>query len=44
MVLKDVAGDWARDLEKKGIPAKALLAKFMSEVRKRGGKPLRDWK
>lgn len=44
MVLRDVAGDWARDLEAKGIPAKAVLAKFMSEVRKRGGKPLRDWK
>jgi len=43
-VMKDVAGDWARDLEKKGVPAKALLAKFMSEVKKRGGKPLRDWK
>ena len=44
LAMKDVAGDWARDLEKKGIPAKALLAKFISEVKKRGGKPLRDWK
>jgi TRAP-type C4-dicarboxylate transport system substrate-binding protein len=44
MTINDVAGDWARNLEKKGIPAKALLARFMAEVRKRGGKPLRDWK
>jgi hypothetical protein len=33
-----------RQNEAKGVPAKALLARYMSEVRKRGGKPLRDWK
>lgn len=42
--LNDVAGDWARAQEARGVPAKALLARYMGEVRKRGGKPLRDWK
>ena len=40
--LPDIAGEWARGLEAKGIPAKALLAAFMDGVRKRGGPPLRD--
>jgi TRAP-type C4-dicarboxylate transport system substrate-binding protein len=34
---------WADDLEKKGVPAKAVLAQFMKSVRDHGGKPLRDW-
>jgi TRAP-type C4-dicarboxylate transport system substrate-binding protein len=43
MTLPDVAGEWVREQEAKGAPAKALLAAFMDSVRKRGGKPLRDW-
>jgi hypothetical protein len=34
---------WADDLEKKGVPAKAVLTQFMKSVRDHGGKPLRDW-
>ena len=34
---------WADELEKKGIPGKLIVAKFMESVRARGGKPLRDW-
>ncbi len=41
--LPNIAGEWAADLEKKGIPGKAIVAKFMEAVRARGGKPLRDW-
>jgi TRAP-type C4-dicarboxylate transport system substrate-binding protein len=34
---------WVADLEKKGIPARAMLKEFMASVRAHGGKPLRDW-
>ncbi|NQV55534.1 MAG: C4-dicarboxylate ABC transporter substrate-binding protein, partial [Rhodospirillales bacterium] len=42
--LDDVAGEWAAKEEAKGVPAKALLARYMEGVRKLGGQPLRDWK
>lgn len=41
--LPNIAGEWADELEKKGIPGKLIVAKFMESVRARGGKPLRDW-
>jgi TRAP-type C4-dicarboxylate transport system substrate-binding protein len=34
---------WVEQNEKKGVPAKQMLAEFMGTVRKHGGKPLRDW-
>lgn len=43
MKLPNIAGEWAADLEKKGVPGKLVLSKFMDAVRARGGKPLRDW-
>ncbi len=43
MNMDNVAQDWVKEQEAKGVPAREMLAKFMSEVRKRGGKPLRDW-
>ena len=41
--LPNIAGEWAAEQEKKGIPAKPVLSKFMDSVRANGGKPLRDW-
>ena len=41
--LPDVAGDWARTNDAKGLPASAVLKAYMDEIRKNGGKPLRDW-
>ena len=42
-LLPDLAGDWVARNEAKGLPAKKVLAAFMDGVRKRGGKPARDW-
>ena len=42
-LLPDLAGDWAARNEAKGLPARKLLAAFMDGIRKRGGKPARDW-
>ena len=41
--LPDLAGDWVKRNEAKGLPARRVLAAFMDGVRKRGGKPGRDW-
>ena len=41
--LPDLAGDWVKRNEAKGLPAKAVLSAFMDGVRKRGGKPARNW-
>ena len=41
--LPDLAGDWVKRNEAKGLPAKAVLSAFMDGVRKRGGKPGRNW-
>ena len=41
--LPDVAGEWAADLEARGLPAKAFLAAYMEGLRARGEKPARDW-
>ena len=42
-MLPDIAGDWAKQWEAKGIPAKQVLKTYMEMVRKRGGAPMRDW-
>nr|MBO2513120.1 C4-dicarboxylate ABC transporter substrate-binding protein [Gammaproteobacteria bacterium] len=41
--LPNIAGEWAEATEKRGYPAKQVLRIYMDAVRKRGGKPLRDW-
>lgn len=41
--LPDVAGAWAKTNDAKGLPASAVLKAYMDEIRKNGGKPLRDW-
>jgi hypothetical protein len=38
--LPDLAGDWAKA---NGAAGKQVLSAFMDGVRKRGGKPTRDW-
>lgn len=39
----DIAGEWAARIEDKGLPANQVLSAYLEGVRKRGGKPLRDW-
>ncbi len=41
--LPDVAGEWVKTNEAKGLPAGEVLRAFMTEARKAGAKPLRDW-
>lgn len=41
--LPDLAGEWAKLNESKGLPAKQVLKAYMDGVRKRGVKPLRNW-
>ena len=41
--LPDIAGEWAKAAEAKGLPARAVLKAYMDEVRKAGAKPVRDW-
>lgn len=41
--LPDIAGEWAADLDRKGLPAKAFLKAYMDELRERGEKPMRNW-
>lgn len=42
-LLPDLAGDWVARNEAKGLPAKKVLAAFMDGIRKRGGRPARNW-
>ena len=42
-MLPDIAGNWAREWDAKGVPAKQVLKTYMDSIRKRGGKPMRDW-
>ena len=39
----DIAGDWVKIYEKKGLPAKAVLDAYVKGAKARGEKPLRDW-
>jgi hypothetical protein len=41
--LADVAGDWAREWDAKGVPASETLKKFMDAVRAKGATPMRNW-
>jgi len=42
-VLPNIAERWAAAAERRGHPAREVLAAFMNEFRQRGGRPLRDW-
>jgi TRAP-type C4-dicarboxylate transport system substrate-binding protein len=42
-VLPDLAGIWAAQMAKKGLPGKSVIKFYMDGVRKRGEKPLRNW-
>jgi len=39
----NIAGEWAKRIEAKGLPANQVLKAYIEGVRKRGGTPLRDW-
>jgi len=41
--LPNLAGQWAKQVEAKGLPAKKILKVYMDAVRKRGNKPVRNW-
>jgi hypothetical protein len=41
--LPDIAGEWVKSNEAKGLPARRVLTEFMIEIRRGGGKPVRDW-
>lgn len=41
--IPDIASEWAKRLEAKGQPAKAVIKGYVDGARKRGEKPLRDW-
>ena len=41
--LPNIAKDWAAGLEAKGVPANEVLRAYMSELRKAGEKPARNW-
>jgi TRAP-type C4-dicarboxylate transport system substrate-binding protein len=41
--LPDIAGNWVRENEANGLPAKEVLKTVMNAVRESGGKPVRDW-
>ncbi|MFC1664859.1 C4-dicarboxylate TRAP transporter substrate-binding protein [Pseudomonadota bacterium] len=42
-LLPDLAGDWVKQVESKGLPGKEVLKAYMDGVRKRGITPIRDW-
>ena len=41
--MPNVAGEWVKANEAKGVPAAQVLRAFMGGIRARGGKPARDW-
>jgi TRAP-type C4-dicarboxylate transport system substrate-binding protein len=41
--LPNIAERWANAAERRGYPAREVLAAFLDEFRERGGEPLRDW-
>ncbi|MDH3232104.1 MAG: C4-dicarboxylate TRAP transporter substrate-binding protein [Alphaproteobacteria bacterium] len=41
--LPNLAGQWTKQIEAKGLPAKAVLKTYLDGVRKRGNKPIRAW-
>ncbi len=43
MTMPNIAKGWAEDLEKKGIPGKAILADYMDRMRAAGAPVQRHW-
>lgn len=41
--LPDIAGEWAKDLEAKGLPAKEFMKEYMDGLKAGGEKPMRNW-
>ncbi|TWG93499.1 TRAP-type C4-dicarboxylate transport system substrate-binding protein [Mesorhizobium sp. J18] len=41
--LPDIAGEWAADVESRGLPGKAFMKAYMEGLRAAGEKPARDW-
>lgn len=41
--MPDIAGPWVEATERRGQPAGAALRAYMSALRERGARPLRDW-
>ncbi|MFO1352188.1 MAG: C4-dicarboxylate TRAP transporter substrate-binding protein [Gammaproteobacteria bacterium] len=41
--MPNLAAEWVKNNEAKGLPAKRILAAYMDGLRKRGVKPARDW-
>lgn len=41
--LPDIAGEWAADLDAKGLPASEFLNAYMQGLRDRGETPMRNW-
>ena len=41
--LPDIAGEWAADLDAKGLPASDFLKAYMQGLRDRGETPMRNW-
>jgi TRAP-type C4-dicarboxylate transport system substrate-binding protein len=42
-LMPDLARDWVKRNEAKGLPARQVLSAFMEGIREAGGKPARDW-
>ena len=41
--MPNVAADWVKRNEAKGLPARQVLKMYMDGMRARGETPLRDW-
>jgi hypothetical protein len=41
--MRNVAADWAKANDAKGLPASKILKEYMDTMRARGAKPMRDW-
>ncbi len=42
-LLPNLAGEWAKRIEAKGLPAKKVIQSYMDRVRAKGVKPKRNW-
>ena len=41
--MPNIAQDWAKVQEAKGLPARQILSAYMNAMRQRGVKPVREW-
>lgn len=41
--MPDIAGEWAKKLEAKGLPAKQVIKMWLDGVKAKGSKPVRNW-